>query len=368
MADLSEITVLGSGAGRPDNELTILVGGSAITGWEEIEVALRLEGFPNSFDIAMSSPGAAAIAKAGDPCTVLLGDDVVITGYIDQDFNGGTANSHTLQLKGRGKTCDLVDCSAEWETGQLIQGTALDIAQKLALPYSIGVELGDGADAGPQVPQWCLNYTETGAAIIQRVARNAGLLAYEDSSGKLILGRAGSSSAASGIAYGQNVQSWSVQNSMDGRYSEVVCCSQSLAAWGDLPGSDFFDIEKDPNVPRHRRLDIVLEQVAENPQAFTVKKAIWEIARRAGRGTAVTATIDSWRDSSGKLWAPNTMIPVDVPGLRGDKSLCISEVTFRKSSEGGTTAELLAMPPYAFAPEPLSLLPINAADVVGPSQ
>lgn len=365
---MNPITIVGRAMGRPKDELTLLLDGGDVGGWEEIAVTLRLDGFPNEFEVWLSSPSGKLVAKCGDPCGILLGDDQVITGYVDQDFNSGNASSHTLQLRGRGKTCDLVDCSAEWPPGQLVQGTALDIATKLALPYGISVELGEGADAGPQVTPWALNYGDTAADIIQRVARNAGLLAYEDSSGKLILGVAGSSSAASGIAYGKNVQAWSVQNSMAERFSEIVCCSLSMAAWSDLPGSDFFDIEKDPNVPRHRRRDIVLEQVAEDPQAFTIKKAKWEIARRAGYGDVATATVDSWRDSAGKLWKPNTLIPVDVPGLRGDKSLCIAEVTFRKSNEGGTTAELVCMPRYAFTPEPLSLVPIAAADVQGPGQ
>jgi prophage tail gpP-like protein len=357
--------ISGRSLGRPMDELSLLINGQKISGWEDVSVTLRLEGFPNEFDIALSSPSGALLAKAGDECGILLGDDQVLTGYVDQDFNLGDAGSHTLRLRGRGKTCDLVDCSAEWPAGQL-QGTALDIATKLSLPYGIGVELGDGADAGPQVTPWALNYGDTAADIIQRVARNAGLLAYEDPSGKLILGKVGSAFAASGIAYGANVQAWSVQNSMAERYSEMVCCSLSMAAWGDLPGSDFFDIEKDPNVPRHRRRDIVLEQVAEDPQAFTIKKAKWEIARRAGHGYVVTATVDSWRDSAGRLWKPNTLIPIDVPGMRGDKMLCIAEVTFGKSGETGTTAEIVAMPSYAFTPEPLSLVPAAIADVVGP--
>lgn len=357
--------VTGQGLGRPADDLTIIVAGGAVSGWEEIEVKLNLESFPNSFSIALSSPSGAIPAKAGDPCAILLGDDLVITGYVDRDANEGSAGSHVLQLVGRGKTCDLVDCSAEWPSGQLVNGTALDIATKLALPYSIGVELGDGADPGPPIPApWALNFGETGAEIIQRVAQNASLLAYEDSSGKLILGRVGSDVASSGIVYGQNVQAWSVENSMDGRYSAIVCCAHSMDAYTDFAGSEFFDTEPDPNVPRHRQLDIVLESVALDPQEFTIRKAKWEIARRGGRGTMVTATVDSWRDSAGRLWAPNTMVPVVLPGLRGFDTLCISQVTFRKSSEGGTTADIVAMPPFAFTPAPINLTPTDTAGIV----
>lgn len=358
--------------GQKTDDLSIEVGGSSISGWQEIEVTLRAEGFPNSFDIAFSTKqpltNSVVIAKAGDPCAVYLGGDLVISGYVDMDANGGDARGHMLRLVGRGKTQDLVDCSAEWPSGQLINGTALDIATKLAQPYGIDVRMGDGADPGPQVPQWALNYTDTGADIIQRIARAAGLLAYEDANGALVLGTVGTTRAASGAVLPGNVQAWSVENSMNGRYSEVVCCLLGLAALSDIPGSDFFDIEEDPNVPRHRRLDIILEQVGQDPVEFTKKKAMWEVARRAGRSSVVHVTVDSWRDAEGTLWTPNTSVPVDVPGLRVDKLLVLSEVTFRRSSEGGTTADLMLMPPSAFTPEPLSLLPINAADVQGVDQ
>lgn len=368
MTDTStDIVVNGSPAARAPNELTIIVNGNEVAGWEDIELTLRAEGFPNSFSVRMSTKDpktdAPVVAKAGDACTVLLGNDVVITGYIDRDSSGGSATSHILGLIGRGKTQDLVDCSGEWPKGQLTQVDALKIAQTLALPYSIAVALGDGASAGDNVPQWNLNYGESAAAIIQRVARNAGLLAYEDSTGKLILATAGTKKAASGIAYGQNVQEWQAENSMDGRYSAIVCCSQSMDVYQDLAGSDFFDTESDPNVPRHRQMYMVLEAVADHPQDFTIKKAKWEVSRRAGRSAVVTATVDSWRDSAGKLWAPNTLVPVNVPGNRAGNSLVLSQVVFRKSNEKGTTADMLLMPATAFTPEPITLQPVSTADL-----
>jgi prophage tail gpP-like protein len=201
--------------------------------------------------------------------------------------------------------------------------------------------------------------------VIQQVAQNAALLAYEDRNGDLVLAALGAVTAASGVTYGENVQSFDIETAIDQRYSEIVCCSQGTDSWGELSGSDFFDTEKDPNVPRHRPLHIVLDRVAEKPEDFTINKAKWEIARRAGRGTIVRATVDSWRDSSGTLWTPNTLVPVDLPGLRlADNMLCLSEVTFRRDNESGTTADLLLLPKFAFLPEPISLQPLNAADVV----
>lgn len=347
--------------------------GHKLTGWESVSVTLQIETFPNTFSAALSTREADGktftVAAPGDACEIYLGDDLVITGYIDRLGESGGAEDHALSIAGRGRTQDLVDCSAEWPSGQIAQATALDIATKLGAPYGILVSLANGAEAGPQVPQFNLNYGETAADIIQRVARNAHLLAYEDHTGALLLAALGDETTSSGVVYGGNVEAWNVERSMDGRYSEIVCAWAVQNTWGDLDGADasfFFDTEVDPNVPRHRRLYLPLEQVA-NAREFTIRKAIWEVARRAGRSTLATATVDSWRDSDGTLWKPNTLVPVSLPGLPDQTVLCLSRVTFRRD-ESGTHADLEFMPQEAFLPEPVSLQPVNLSDIQGDQQ
>jgi prophage tail gpP-like protein len=358
-------------AAKDDGELSIVVGGNAISGWEDIEVTLRAMAFPNSFTIRMSARDGI-IAKAGDQCVVKIGGDTVITGYIDRDGNSANARGHFLTLVGRGKTQDLVDCSAEWESGVIPSADALQIATKLAQPYGITAKLGQGAAAGPKTPLFLLNYGETAGEIIQRVARNAGLLAYEDPQGNLLLAKTGTIKAASGIAIGVNVEDFDVSNGMDQRYGTVRCAIRATNTLGDIagttPDSFFVDTETDPNVPRHRLLYIVQEGVADDMPGFNKRRTIWEVTRRLGMATPIRATVDSWRDSGGALWAPNTLIDVDLPGLRVDKQMCIAEVTFKRSDDRGTTAEITALPPAAFALEPLSLQPTNIADVTSPDQ
>lgn len=368
-----EIVVVGN-RGRDPNQLFLTLGAAEYSGWEDISVTLRAEGFPNSFEISVSIAATGSLpAQEGEECFVHLGDDRVVTGYVDRVIEGGDASIHRVTILGRGRTQDLVDCGAEWPSHQLIGGNALTIAQNLAKPYGVAVALGNGATPGPDVAQWPLNYGETAAEIVQRLARNAGLLAYEDSDGQLLLAKVGTEAAASGIVWGQNVEEWSVERSMDQRFSEYVCCSESMDAMMELGGSDFFDVESDPNVPRHRRMYLVVEFVATDPQAFTIQRAKWEAARRAGRSFICRATVDSWRDKSGALWAPNTLIPVSLPGSAGHDDLIIASVTFRRENGRGTTAEIVAMPKSAFTPEPITLVPVNLADIApvpqaGPNQ
>ncbi|WP_066651744.1 MULTISPECIES: phage baseplate assembly protein [Sphingomonas] len=358
----TEVTVTAKADKRDPNDVTLFVNGQELSGWENVEITLRVEGFPNSFAVSVSAkPGLNA--KAGDECRVLMGNDPVITGYVDRDSETADARSHMISLLGRGKTQDLVDCSAEWEGGQIADSDALQIATKLAQPYGIAVELGEGASAGPKVPQFNVNYSETPAEIIQRVARNAGLIAFEDGDGKLILSSVGSKTAMSGIAYGKNVLRFNVENSIDGRFSNYVCMYFSVDPFQDIPGSNFFYQVNDLNVKRHRQLDIFVESGAVDIKAFTEKRARWEANRRAGRGNLVRATVDSWRDSGGKLWTPNTLIPVELPRNRGGTPLILTEVTFRRSNDNGTTADLVLMPKEGLSIEPISLQPIAAVDV-----
>ena len=361
--------IVSSPTGDPD-QVTLFVGGTALTGWTDIAITRRSEGCPNSFEVAVTSrdpkTGAVTAALAGDSCEVEIGNDRVITGYVDRNLNAGSASDHTLRIIGRGKCADLVDCSAEWLSGQILGSNVLEVSQKLAAAYGIEVAIAGGIDPGPVVPQLNLNYGETAYAIIERLTRAAGLLAYEDAQGRLVLTRAGSTTAASGIAYGQNVERWETVNAMDARYSEIVCVRSGVNNMGDLGEAGFaFDTERDPNVKRHRLLYLVMEPTAEDPAGFVERRARWEIARRAGRGRQVRVTVDSWRDSAGNLWEPNTLAPIDVPGLAAtDRLLVISEVTYLRDSEAGTTAELLLMPREAFLPEPIVLMPVNLADVV----
>lgn len=354
-------------AARAPDVLTLVVDGEEIIGWQEIDVTLRAEGFPNGFSVTASAKDHIQVkARAGADCRVYLGGDLVISGFVDRDIQSGSPDRHSLQIIGRGRTQDLVDCSGEWPDGQLIGGDALRIARTLALPYKLDVALANGATAGPQVPQWLLNYGETGAEIIQRVARNAGLLAYEDAQGRLLLATVGTRTAASGVAYGENVQAWAIENGMDQRMSEIVCSDQATDALMELGGNSFYDRAIDPNVPRHRLLYAIIEGVgADDPKSFTSTKARWELARRAGRSAVVHATVDNWRDSSGALWEPNTRVPVDLPGNRAGSPLILSEVTFRRSNEAGTTADLLLMPAAAFVPEPIALQPVNTFGLIG---
>jgi prophage tail gpP-like protein len=347
-----------------DGDLSLVVGGAQLLGWTSINVTRSIERVPNSFDISFTEkyPGDAEafVCQPGDSCEVKIGGDTVITGYVDRLKLRLTGEEHTVGVVGRSKSADFVDCSAEWKGGQITGNTALGIVQKLAQPYKIDV--AGEAEVGPPIPQFNLTLGETPYAISERVCRYHGLLIYDMPDGSMVLAQAGNGKMASGLAQGKNIQTIEGNWTMDERYSDYDAWLQSLDTMVDVgDGGNLLSNQKDSGVKRHRLLDIIAE-AGGGGQDVCKRRAIWEMNRRIARSLAITASVDSWRDSDGTLWTPNYSIPVDCKAIKAPAyDWLIGEVTYIRD-EQGTRADLLIMPKDAFKPEPILLLPF-AADV-----
>ncbi|VVP61919.1 hypothetical protein PS870_06478 [Pseudomonas fluorescens] len=343
------------------DDLTITAGGLDITGWTDIRVTRGIERLPSDFNIGMTELYAGEfdqlILPPGAACQVRLGQDPVVTGYIDHYVPSISAGNHSIHVNGRSKCSDLIDCAAEWPGGQLSSQTVLGVAQKLAAVY--GISVAAGVNDLPVLPQTNLMLGESAFDIIDRMARFSTVLAYDLPDGSLFLSQAGKRRAASGFVEGENVQQAYIDFSADQIYSDYKAYIQSVDTYTDLgQGGNQIHTVKDPNCKRHRALVIISEGGGLGNEV-AIKRAEWEAARRFGRSRVVRLTTDSWRDSSGALWEPNTLVPVHLPRLKfSAESLLISSVTFLKNAYSGTTAELTLMPPEAFLPQPINLTPL----------
>lgn len=346
---------------------------TAYTGWTSVRVTRGIERCPADFEIEATSKlhvaGGDADIFPGDQCTVRLGADLVLTGYVDRVIPSLTAEEHTVRISGRSKCEDLVDCAAEFNTFEMIATDPVSLAKKVAAPFGISVDV-IGDIGSTQIPQFDVIVTETAYEIIERVARYAALLAYDGPDGNLILTRDGSLSMQSGFVQGQNVQAATAFFTMDQRYSEVTAVLLSTdnlyTEPGDPNGSasalanDTIATANDPGVLRHRPLLLIAEQNDLNYQ-IAKQRAQWEVNRRFGRSQQVRITCDSWRDSAGELWQVNRLANVDLPALKiVNQVWLIGEVSYIKD-ERGTRADVTLMPKEAFQPEPIILAPYAAA-------
>jgi len=351
------------------DDLVLQLQDKRISGWTRVSVKRGVETCPSSFEIAATSDSPiyedAVGVREGSPCTVLLGGDIAVTGYLDIVAPAFDNKSHEVRLVGRGKCADLVDCSAEWPSGWIGDTDIVSLATGLCGPYGIAVRL----DAPPpeRIPAFSLSIGETPWSVLERVARQSGLLLYETETGDLIFTRAGASTAASGFREGVNIEAASVLRSMAQRYSSYECSLTSTRSFGGVnEGSSdpFYAKVQDPNVSRNRRLAIVAED-GNGSLELVKRRAEWEAARRAGQGSAVTLTTSGWRDAAGALWRPNTLASVSIPRLGVvPATLCIGDVDYVRD-ETGTRTTLTLMPRETFLPEPLQLLPPRAGVEAG---
>ncbi len=343
------------------DELTLTIGGKILSGWDDVRVTRSIEHLPSDFELSLMDyyPGSneQQMVKPGDPCVVKIGTDIVLTGYVDIWAPMISSARHEVRATGRSRCQDLVDCSAEWQNNVISQATALQIARKLALPYGITVS-SDVTDMDI-VPQFTLNWGESSQEIIDRISRWAGLLYYDKPDGNLFLTRVGTQKAASGIAQGKNVQDAAYTSSIDERFSHYTGVSMSMDPATELsPDSGYSSVTlataSDPEAAtmRYRNHIVIVEStmITHNQAQRCID---WEMNRRYGRSKTLQITVDSWRDSAGALWAPNTLIPITLPAFGLQNALwLLSEVTYQKDDSGGTTARMVLMPPAAFTVQP----------------
>jgi prophage tail gpP-like protein len=344
-------------------------------GWTSIRVTRGIERMPGDFQLTLTEQHpdepTDLVFKPGDPCILSIGNDDVITGYIDRWMPTITPTSHTITITGRGKCQDLVDCSAKFDGNQIQNTNALDLANKLAGQF--GLTAISLVGPGRSIGQFVTNLTESAWVIIQRVANFSGLLVYEDRTGNLIFNHVGTEQHASGFEMGVNIQAASVSFAMDERFSEITAVISAVdgnwqlhadATAGGVGLSDALKIitVKDPTVPRYRPRVVVSES---GPYGIDLARdrALWEMARRRGRSQAVTLTCDSWRDSDGVLWEPNKLASLDIPQMKlGGKTWIIAEVTYSVDPAAGgrgQTADVTLMPKDAFSPQPTLLYPFD---------
>src|SRR5471032_1689217 len=353
-----------------DDELYLVSNDQVVTGWTDIRVTRGIERLPSDFNVGMTElyPNELdrLVIAPGDSCQIRLGDDPVVTGYVDHFVPSMSAGEHSIRISGRSKCADLIDCAAEWPGGQISSATVLGIAQKLASVYGPSINgVPQGIPVATDVPdliilpQTNLMLGESAFEIIDRMARFSAVLAYDLADGSLFLSRAGTRRAASGFAEGENVQQAYIDYSANLIYYDYNAYIQSVDSYTDVgQGGNQLVTTKDLNCKRHRTMVIISEGGGMGNE-IAVKRSLWESARRFGRSRVVRVTTDSWRDASGALWEPNTLVPVSLPRLKlVADGLLISEVTFLKNAYSGTTAELTLMAPEAFLPQPINLTPL----------
>lgn len=327
----------------------VKLGSTKLLRWETLELRRAIDQLAHSFTLGLYDawPGEDLPFGESDAIEIEWHGDRALTGYIDRL----SATYDGLQLSGRSKTADLIDCSATNSPGEWKKADLLKIAVALTGDFDIGA--GSDTDLGTPLRSFTIQEGEAVAEAIERLARLRGVLATCDAYGDVRFTRAGSRKASTRLEYGVNILPGATfEASSVERFSDYTVKSQ-------VAGDDNFFGEPaaaaqgsaaDSVVSRHRPL-VVLSESQESGKELE-KRAEWERTVRAGRARRVQYTVAGSEHLDGYLWDANMLVDVNDPRLRIKGELLITAATIRVSEQGTTTTLELASP-KAFTVEPV---------------
>lgn len=365
-----------------NNVISLVVDGKLLAKtWSDIRVKRSMASVCSSFEFVTTQGQPFDYKKwpikMGAECIVLVDGEQVLTGYIEDINVDYDKDTHTVQVAGRDRTCDLVDChesDGPFEFGTTNPTTVLSIVKSICKPFSISVVVGDAAK---QSVKKSFKYTtverSTDSADVQkavqrgkstfyiqpgdpiigalyRITRWAKVYMLATTDGNLSLTLAGSRVADSKLVLGKNVLRGGLKQSDKERFSVYRVRGYGVSSDGLIKSPDWLWMngrypETDPDVYPDQRTGATryrpFGQLAET--AVKIDGVGWmsraEAQYRTANSRLYNYTVQGWREKNGgSLWEPNTLVAVNDPlfGLDGSQ-LLIESVDYTQTDQGTLT-------------------------------
>lgn len=338
------------------NRILLVVDGQAFEGWQQVRVQRGIEQIAGQFALQVTLKWAGQDdpyeIREGLPCQVLIGQNVVITGYIDEYEPSYDAESSTVTIHGRDRTADLVDCAAIHKTGQWHNVGLLQIVQDIARPFGLAVVVDEGIDLGEPFKSFALEECEKAFDSLDRACRMRGVLCASTPEGEVLLTRASEDSSEVQLIEGLNIQAASATHSWKERYSQITVKGQGKgddSEWGQTVAHVKAE-SQDAEINRYRPLVVLAEHGAGLKSLK--ERAAWEAKVRMGRGKRGRIDVAGWRTGRdgvvGPLWTPNTLVYINSPRLKLDREMLIVSVEYQIDDKKGRITTLTFCRPEAF--------------------
>lgn len=337
-------------------DIVLTVNGKRYSGWESARVTKSIESISGSFLLSVSERWADQASDweidVDDECSVSVAGETVITGYVSARKPSYDSSGHTLEITGRDKTADLVDCSAFVGAHEFNNVDVYKFCKKICAPFGIKVSVQPGLTF-QSVGKVSFQVGEKAFHVIEELCRKAAVLPVAGDDGELFLTRAGEGRCSTALVEGQNILSLSAEYSVAERFRKYIVVGQQPATDEEFGASaaGVSGSAEDPNVSRASRL-LVVHAEGGVSAGYAKRRAQWEASVRAARSSSVSVTVQGWTQANGELWPVNSLVRVKSPRARINGEMLISQVEYSVDSSGGTTASLSLKPPKAFLPEP----------------
>lgn len=354
------------------SNILLKVKGKTFGGWKAVNIEKSLYQMTGSFILGATDifPGNAKKwgITMGDECIVSIGDQNVITGYIEDIPISYDATSHDIQIGGRDKTGDLVDCSFTETSKEWVDQKIITVIKALCNPFSIIVEIDASVTTkvNEKTPkeQFKINEGETVFDTIFRLCKPKGILPISYGDGKLVLTRTGTQKTFDTLELGKNVKSGSISQSDKERFAEYIVKGQgeknpfNTVAEASGPKGTYKDVILLKSRPARK---IVIWPESSCTSGYCKDMAKWEGENRAGKSRSIDYEVQGWTQSNGEIWPLNALVKVkdSFLGINGTTWL-IASVNFTIDNDSGTITRLNLVHPDTF-----NMPPYNPTEEMG---
>lgn len=324
--------------------LTLLLNGLAHSRWDRYELDSDLFIPADAWSFSLAVPparlggeraGLPPILTTGSRIQVLLGNDVVLSGWLDDVTHTTVRGRRDLTLRGRDNAAILVDCSAPVFT--LRQAKLDEVVALIVKQFGITKTRIDSVKSRT-FDRINIEPGDTAWDALQHAAEAAGLWPWFDPDGTLVVGGPDYRVAPVGrlvlgdVALGKNdlpIEELTETKTLARRFSEVTVLGQSHGTDSQAGRNAVKQTAKDPSVSVYRP-KIVIDHECDTP-AVALTRARKLIADSHLEGYTVQVTVPGHRAPNGKPWQPGQRVDVLAPSHEIDGTLF---VTARKFSGG----------------------------------
>ena len=328
--------------------ITIAVGGTVWSAFEEITVNAAYNEAARDFSfVAAAELGASAtnaVFAKGTEVTIFSNGDLLLTGAVNRKQTLLEKNTARITVSGRSLSQDLIDGSAEHETGNFKKKDPLQVAQEISKKYRPKFETDQKLT---KLDQYKLTQGESCFRCVEKLARQQGMTLAGTPEGNIKITKAGNERHAGGLIEGRNILKIGADHNDSNQHSQITVRGQRPFGHG-AEALELEAIARESGLKRHRPLIVV--QDSDTTKDLTKKRAKNLRARKAGDALKATVTTQGFRDEGGKIWTPGHLVWVESPFSDIAQDMLIEKISYQQD-DGGSIATLSLTDPRSYGGE-----------------
>ena len=328
---------------------TIIAGGQRYTDWQTVMVRRDYGDWQSSFHFTAAEPRPYGKGwdhirlKPGDACQIELGGVKVIDGFITSRLASIDERRHDLVIAGKSNTQHL-EGAVKVRPGNYNGKTFEQIARAVMDGSGVGLKIINP----PKIitkpfKDFTVQYGETIAEVIERMARFRGLFLTDDADGNLVASQVNLATACvAELEVGRNILRGSCKLDNQNAFSTVAGAGQQPGNDQVWPPRDVAASVSNPNALPGRTKTIVAEAPVDVEDLkerlnFEAANDIWTVVE-------CSVTVVGWKMDDGDLWDPTANVSVYAPSFfpneSGGMTLGIQACIYAQDDLGGTTTTL----------------------------